>query len=202
MVFFTSELITKYDNYTDAKGKIRRLVQKEKLIPITKGLYEDDIAVNPLYLAPWICSPSYISFDYALSLYGLIPEAVYAYTSATFGKRKIKEYRNAFGFYVYRDVPKTVYPYGVLTKIDAPYSYNIASREKALCDKLYSIKPVKNQKELRYLLFDDLRIDEDAFWAMNMDDILFIAPLYHSSNLDHLAKLIHRHRRKMMSVHS
>lgn len=192
MVFSTCELINKYNNYSDTKGKISRLVQKKELIPITKGLYEDDITVNPLYLAPWICSPSYISFDYALSLYGLIPEAVYTYTSATFGKRKIKEYRNTFGFYVYRDVPKTVYPYGVLTKFDATYSYNIASCEKALCDKLYSIKPVKNQKELRYLLFEDLRIDEDVFWTMNMDDILFISPLYHSSNLDYLAKLIHK----------
>ncbi len=186
MVFSTGELVQKYKNYVDAKGKIRRLVEKGELIPIVRGLYEDDPNAEPSYLAQWIYSPSYLSFDYALYVYDLIPEASYAYTSATFGKRKKKTYNTAFGLYTYQDIPRNVYPYGILGKTDLNYSYQIAACEKALCDKLYTIKPVKNMKEFRYLLFEDLRIDEEDFWSLKMEDILFLAPLYNSTNLDFL----------------
>ena len=182
----------KYNDYSDVKGKIRRLVKNGNLIPIIKGLYEDDRNVNPAYLASWIYGPSYLSFDYALALYDLIPEAVYVYTSASFGKRKRKEYKNEFGVYTYQDVPRAVFPYGVSAKIESTYSYQVASCEKALCDKLYTLPPVKNMKEFRYLLFEDLRIDEYDFWNLNFEDIEFLAPLYHSTNLNFLLHIIQR----------
>ena len=144
------------------------------------------------YLAPWISSPSYLSFDYALYIYNIIPEAVYSYTSATFNKGKRKTYKNKFGTYVYQDVPKAVYPYGVMAKIDGNYTYHIATCEKAICDKLYTISPVKNMKEFRYLLFEDLRIDEDNFWQLNLNDMMFLAPLYHSTNLKFLIRFINK----------
>ena len=170
------------------------------LIPIIKGLYEDNPKVEPSYLAPWIYGPSYLSFDYALYFYDIIPETVYTYTSATFNKRKRKEYRNYFGVYTYRDVPKAVYHHGVTAKTDGNYSYHIATCEKAICDKLYTIAPVRNMKEFRYLLFEDLRIDEDNFWTLNLNDILFLAPLYHSTNLDFLIKLIQKKRKNTANV--
>jgi len=43
------------------------------------------LVVNLLY------TPSYVSFDYALSYYGLIPERVYEVTSATLHAKKIFE---------------------------------------------------------------------------------------------------------------
>lgn len=192
MIFSTSELMQIYKDYADTKGKIRRLVRKGDLIPIVKGLYEDNSKVEPSYLAPWISSPSYLSFDYALYIYNIIPEAVYSYTSATFNKGKRKTYKNKFGTYVYQDVPKAVYPYGVMAKIDGNYTYHIATCEKAICDKLYTISPVKNMKEFRYLLFEDLRIDEDNFWQLNLNDMMFLAPLYHSTNLKFLMQFIKR----------
>ena len=44
--------------------------------------YETDRNVPAYLLAGSIYGPSYISFEYALSRYGLIPEAVYAVTCA------------------------------------------------------------------------------------------------------------------------
>ena len=85
MTFTTSELLLKYASYGDAKGKIRRLVASGGLIPVARGVYEDDRATDPIWLAPWICSPSYLSFDYVLHIHDLIPEAVVVYTSATCG---------------------------------------------------------------------------------------------------------------------
>ena len=51
MIYSTSELMQKYSNYADAKGKIRRLVRDGKLIQFARGLYEDNAAIDPAYLA-------------------------------------------------------------------------------------------------------------------------------------------------------
>ena len=184
-------LAQQFAGYTDVKGKIRREVQGGRLVQVARGLYETDVHADGKYLAGAIYGPSYLSFDYALSVYSLIPEAVYGtYTSATFRKGKTKRYENAFGTFLYRDVPAAVYPFGVEIKVEGGYSYQIASPEKALCDKLYSLSPVYSVRALKELLFDDLRIDEAAFFALQKDDILQLAPLYRATNLKLLARFM------------
>ena len=184
-------LAQQFADYTDVKGKIRREVQSGRLVQVVKGLYETDARTDGKYLAGAIYGPSYLSFDYALSVHALIPETVYnTYTSATFRKGKTKRYENAFGTFLYRDVPAAVYPLGVEIKVEGGYSYQIASPEKALCDKLYSLSPVYSVKALKELLFDDLRIDEGVFYAMRKIDIFQLAPLYRATNLKLLAKLM------------
>lgn len=194
MIYSFDELALKFRDYTDVKGKIRREIKSGKLIPITRGLYETDKSVSGRYLAEIIYRPSYLSFDYALAEYSLIPEAVYTYTSATFRKRRTKIYQNHFGTFTYRDVPADVYHLGIFLRCDEDRSYQIATPEKALCDKLYSISPVKNLRELETLLFDDLRIDELEFKKLNMEDLNELSALYHATNLDLLKRLV---RRKM-----
>ncbi len=184
-------LAQQFADYTDVKGKIRREVQSGRLVQVVKGLYETDARTDGKYLAGAIYGPSYLSFDYALSVHALIPETVYnTYTSATFRKGKTKRYENAFGTFLYRDIPAAVYPLGVEIKVEGGYSYQIATPEKALCDKLYSLSPVYSVKALKELLFDDLRIDEGVFYAMRKIDIFQLAPLYRATNLKLLAKLM------------
>ena len=90
-------LAQQFAGYTDVKGKIRREVQGGRLVQVARGVYETDARTDGKYLAGAIYGPSYLSFDYALSVYSLIPEAVYGtYTSATFQKGKTKRYENAF----------------------------------------------------------------------------------------------------------
>ena len=195
MICSFDDLQIKFQGYTDIKGKIRREVQAGRLIPVARGLYETDNTISGKYLAGHIYGPSYLSFDFALYVYSLIPEAVYnTYTSATFDKRKTKKYQNHFGTFTYRDIPTEVYPLGVLIMEENGYSYQIATPEKALCDKLYTISPVSNLTELKELLFDDLRIDEDEFEKLDKNTLETLAPLYHSTNLNLLAKLIRRNR--------
>lgn len=195
MIYTFDDLQIKFQGYTDIKGKIRREVQAGRLIPVARGLYETDNTISGKYLAGRIYGPSYLSFDFALYVHSLIPEAVYnTYTSATFDKRKTKKYQNHFGTFTYRDIPTEVYPLGVLIVEENGYSYQIATPEKALCDKLYTISPVSNLTELKELLFDDLRIDEDEFEKLDHNTLETLAPLYHSTNLNLLAKLIRRNR--------
>ena len=112
-------LAQQFAYYTDVKGKIRREVQGSRLVQVARGLYETDANSDGKYLAGAIYGPSCLSFDYALSVHALIPEAVYGtYTSATFRKGKTKRYENAFGTFSYRDVPAAVYPLGVEIRVE------------------------------------------------------------------------------------
>ena len=181
-------LAQQFAGYTDVKGKIRREVQGGKLMQVARGLYETDARTDGKYLAGAIYGPSYLSFDYALSVHAPVYDT---YTSATFRKGKTKRYENAFGTFLYRDVPAAVYPLGMEIKVEGGgYSYQIASPEKALCDKLYSLSPVYSVRALKELLFDDLRIDEAAFFALHKDDISQLAPRYRATNLKLLAKFM------------
>ena len=192
MIVTASMLFDQYKDYGDPAGKIMRLRKEGKIISLTRGLYETDPKAPGQCLAGAIYGPSYLSFDYALSVYGLIPEAVYAYTSATFEKKKKKEYDNQFGRYLYRDVPPAVYPFGIVVREEGGYSYLIATPEKALCDKLYSMPPVASVRDIELMLFDDLRIDEDGFSKLNAEDILQVGERYRCNNLKYLMKYLNR----------
>ncbi len=191
MILTFDSLAQKFGNYTDVRGKIRREVQSGRLTQVARGLYETDAHADGTYLAGAIYGPSYLSFDSVLSMYSLIPEAVIGtYTSATFRKGKTKQYENAFGVFTYRDIPSAAYPFGVQLRQEGGYSYQVATPEKALCDKLYAVSPVGSVKALRALLFDDLRIDEGEFGRLNFDDVRELAPLYRSTNHNYLIKLL------------
>ncbi len=179
--------------YSNKNTKICREVKNGNLIKIVNGLYETDSNINGYLLAGSIYGPSYLSFDFALSYYGLIPEKVTAFTSATCNKKKKKSYDNQFGTFLYRDVPVAVYPLGINVIEEREYVYQIATPEKALCDKLYTLTPIKNMTELENVLFYDLRIDMDEFHKLNLQDIEEISNFYHSTNVN----LLYRYMRKI-----
>lgn len=189
MIKTYNTLLKELHNYHAPNNKISRMVKTGSVTPITKGLYETDKSIPGYLLANIIYGPSYLSFDFALSYYGLIPEAVYTFTSATFEKKKEKTYNNHFGTFTYRDVPSSAYPYGIRLVSEGQYSFAIATPEKALCDKLYVETPVKNKKVLVELLFSDLRVDEAAFQQLNKEMLLTLTDLYKSTNLSFSKKL-------------
>lgn len=178
--------------YVNPKAKIRRRVDSGELVPVVRGLYETDPNIPAYYLAPIIYGPSYLSFEFALSYYSLIPEAVYAFTSATFEKKKTKKYTTPFGTFTYRDVPSEAYPVGIILHAESGYGFQIASPEKAICDELYMLSPLKNRGELEDLLFEDLRIDKDDFLRLNMEDLFEIANCYHTKNHSLLQAYVRR----------
>ena len=159
MIKTTAMILSKLDKYVSPADKLTRMVQKGKYFPIIKGLYETDKATPGYLLAESIYGPSYLSFEFALSYYGLIPEAVYTFTSATFEKKKKKIYETEFGTFTYRDIPSRAYAYNIDIIEEGNYSYKIATMEKALCDQVYKMHPVSNYRELEELLFENLRID-------------------------------------------
>lgn len=170
--------------------KISRMRERKEIIRLRKDLYETDIQAPGCLEAAAICSPSYLSFEYVLALHGLIPEAVHTWTSAACGQRKQKIYQNALGNFTYCDVPRRAFPYEVQLRKEGNRLYPIASPEKALCDKLYTLRPIRSKKEMRYMLFEDLRLDPEAFGKLDLRVLKELCPLYKATTLRTFEKVI------------
>ena len=194
MVILNSIVKYKLNGYSNKNNKINRDIKNKRLFKIINGLYETNPNASGYLLAGSIYGPSYISFEYALSFYGLIPERVTTITCATFDKKKKKKYNTNFGVFTYRDVPSTAYPEDILLKIEGDYSYQIATKEKALCDKLYTLSPLENYANLENTLFNDLRIDEEEFNKLDYKRIEKLSDLYHSTNVSLLSRYLRRNR--------
>jgi hypothetical protein len=72
----------------DVVNQLYRWSRAGKLIPLRRGMYTladryRHVPVPPATLANALCFPSYLSGLWALSFYGLIPEAVPVHTSVT-----------------------------------------------------------------------------------------------------------------------
>lgn len=175
-------LVDELKDYANPAAKIARMVKSGEIVRIKQGLYETNLQTDGILLAEAIYGPSYLSFEFALSYHGLIPEAVYQYTSAAFEKKRTKLFETPFGVFSYRDVPFHVFPMGVQMILQGENSFRLATPEKALCDELYKLPPCANRTELGQLLFDNLRIDKEAVLSLNLNELNDLASLYQSKN--------------------
>ena len=85
-------------------------------------------------IANRLYEPSYISFEMALSHFGLIPEGVYGITSAT--TKKTSVWKTPVGEFVYRKIKPSLMVGYTLEKF-RNHTIKIAEMEKALLDYLY-----------------------------------------------------------------
>ena len=90
MIYDSQALKVKYANYSNINQKISLEEKRGNIIRIKRGLYTDNLLTDAPIIANVCYGPSYLSFEYALSYYGLIPEYVSSYTSATFSKKIIR----------------------------------------------------------------------------------------------------------------
>ena len=196
MIQTTSMLLTQLQDYANPNTKLARLVKAGNYYPIVNGLYETEKDTPGYILAGSIYGPSYLSFDFALAYHGLIPEMVFTFTSATFEKKKKKIFQTPFGCFTYRDIPASVYPLGIYLKREGSYAFQIATPEKALCDKLYTLPPVRNLSEMRQMLTEDLRIETAALQTLHMADLQLLQNYYHATNVTMLIKFLKKEQKE------
>lgn len=190
MIKTTAMLIEEQKEYRYPANKISRMVSEGTIFPVVRGLYTTDKNFPGQFLAASIYSPSYLSFEFALSYWELIPEAVYVYSSATFDKKKKKQFKTEFGLFTYRDVPKEAYPLGIQIVKSGENAFFIADPEKALCDKLYTLSPVANLDALSELIFLSLRIDKPEFALLDVEKMAYYARFYRTTNHKLLIKML------------
>ena len=113
-------------------------------------------------IANHLYGPSYVSLEFALSYFGLIPEGVADVTSVT--TKRAKTFRNSLARFSYQRLPTRYYAQGIQQlKVSEKISFMIAEPEKALCDWLVLTPNLKiySSKTMRILLLEDLRLDEE-----------------------------------------
>ena len=193
MIYDHIMLADKFKAYSNVNQKIALEMRKGTFVKIKRGLYSNDVKADAPVLANVCLSPSYLSFEYALAFYGLIPEKVSLYSSACFGKKTNKVFESEALILSYSSIPEPVFPEGIrFLRNEAGMRYKIARPEKALCDTLYSSYPVRSLKDLKTKLFEDLRLDEARLNELDFDFILGIIPLYRSNTLNVFGKYIRK----------
>lgn len=195
MYYDTLYLISNLSDYASPKMKLTSLVKSGEYTRIRRGLYIKGNDYNLKTLANVIYGPSYISFEYALSYYGMIPERVETVTSAVYNKNKDKVFDTPAGRFTYRYINPGIYFYGIDRQEENGEPYLIASKEKALCDILYKIKNSGTNTNIEHLLFEDLRIKEDEFLKLKITDLKLIVPLYRRILLNKMLEYL-KSRRK------
>lgn len=151
-------------DYKSPRAKLTTLLQKGDLIRVKKGLYLFGSEYrrglySPEIMANKIYGPSYVSREYALAYYGLIPEYVAEVTSIS--TKRARNFDTPIGRFSYAYLPPKLYQVNFnLVSVRNNETALLATPEKALTDLLYfrDDRP-ETLNELVNLLFDDLRLD-------------------------------------------
>jgi predicted transcriptional regulator of viral defense system len=191
MIKTAADLIDEFPrSYAQPYHRLSLLKRKGEIFELKRGIYETDKNAEPLSLAGVIAGPSYISFETALSYYDLIPEQAKTYLSASFALRKKKTFSNAFGTFIYQDIPEKAYPFGTRFMEVKGRKFEIATPEKALCDTLCKIKPMKDVSELQEWLFSFMRMEEKEILALDSAGINGWTSFYAKKNIYLLASYL------------
>ena len=192
--------------YSRPRDKISDLLRKGVIVRVKKGIYifGKDYRRQPFsreVLANLIYGPSYISLDYALHYFGLIPERVEAVTSVTTGRSR--RYATPVGLFRYRMIPLAAFRIGMdRVELDDGRSFLIATPEKALADKIRDDRGngLQTQGRLMDYLENDLRIDPAALAKLDRAQLGAIARRYRSRKLQLLSDLLKRLERSSHGV--
>lgn len=138
-------------------------IKKGELVKLRNGWYAfaDYVKIPDFqeYIANRIYRPSYISLQYALSHYGMIPEAVMQITSVTSLKKDY--FKNPFGEFYYQSVkPELMTGYKPLS-ITGGKTVLFATPEKALFDFLYLNPYYNTESDMLELRLDENFMNED-----------------------------------------
>lgn len=151
------------------QAQLSRWVTAGRLIKLARGKY---ILAHPYRkssppleaIANRLVYPSYVSFERALSWYGLIPEAVPVITSITTGRPQVIE--NALGAFQYRHIqPRLFWGYEAV-EIQRE-SCMVAFSEKALLDLFYFHSGPATLAWIQEMRFQNLdSVDTDRLEAL------------------------------------
>lgn len=143
------------------RSRLNEWQNKGYIKKLRRGYYMfADVALNEetlFLIANRLYTPSYISFEMALSYYGLIPEGVYSITSAS--SRKTARFATPIAEFSYRRVKPSLL-FGYRLEKQNGQRYKIAEIEKAALDYLYL-----NPKIVEKADFHEWRFNSQEFLA-------------------------------------
>ena len=194
----TGTIASCFDHLSSPSEKIRALEKDGQLIRLKRGLYvvSEEVSgrsVNACLCANHIYGPSYVSLQWALRWYGLIPERVYTMTSVT--TKRTRMFENSLGRFTYEQVTPDYFAIGINNIEEDGVSFLMACREKALCDMILhdSYLPPQSMKGLWQYLEEDIRFDMDELATFDVNIIEACAQQGRKENiLNNLIKILKR----------
>ena len=182
--FSTNQIVSVFPDFNSMN--LTRWVKQGDVVRLRRGWFsfpefQKDIdfvrlAANRIY------RPSYISLQYALSFYGMIPESVVQFTSVT--TLKTANFENLWGQFSYQNVKESLMfgyePHVVSHPLANGQAFMMATPEKALLDFLY-LNPYYNKHDE----LEELRLDEDFMTeSLNRERLLDFLQKFKSKILD------------------
>ncbi len=181
------------DGYTNPNDFISRLVKSEELIRLKNGFFiiAEKIEKSPIpyeQIANLLYGPSYISFEWALSFYKMIPEGVYVITSTSASKSKT--FTTPIGTFDYVYLSHHRYAISIDQKENALGKFLIATPEKALADLIHLKGKQLEGHDLLIDLIEDRKIDETLLKNLNKKHLAEIANNYKSRSVTNLINVL------------
>lgn len=163
------------NGYKSPNDKISELLKSKALISIRRGLYiigpgMDLPAPEPFLIANHLRGPSYVSLESALSFWNMIPERAHEIASVSLKTSKV--YTTPVGRFSYKQLKPPYYSYGIKSvQFSTKQSMLIASREKALCDKIVLTSGInlRSIKQTQEFLLEDLRIEREELRTLDKE---------------------------------
>jgi hypothetical protein len=191
-------LLALLHSYQRPRDWIQRMVKNGELIRLRNGFYliAEKIQHGSEQIIPYeqvanlLYGPSYVSLEWALSFYGMIPERTYTVTSMTLGR--MKEYQTPVGDFTYYPLRSSSYSIGVDQKQSASSigGFLMASREKALADFVFKACKRLDQKQLEIELLESKRLDLEIMRELDKSLLSEIAKSYRSKSVRYLMNLV------------
>jgi len=164
--------------------QLSRWVRSGKLHQVRRGWYliaspyrRRDVA--PEVIAATVVHPAYLSLDWALHYYDMIPEFVPNPTLVT--TRRNRQITFSHSVFIYHHVQPSFF-FGYRLENPGGGAVPLADREKALLDKIYLFslrEPLSREwlQELRLQNLDDFDLDRFAAYAERLRAARFAAPV-------------------------
>lgn len=166
--------------------QISKLNKDGYIQKIRNGLYifsNKKKSVPVEHFAFKIYNPSYISLEWALYNYGLIPEMVYNTTSVS--TKATRKFKNVFGIFIYRNIKKEFF-WGYNKSEKNGCVYLIAEPEKALLDYIYfNLSKIKNDNDIA-----ELRLNTSLIKKLDLKKLEEYTNLFKNKKIDDIIKKI------------
>lgn len=172
----------------ELKNQLSRWKKTGKLLALRRGLFilnEKDRKLKPsrLFISSEMYKPSYVSLEYALSSYGIIPEKVPAVTCITTKKTMVVE--NVLGTFSYRHVKPECFTGFTAKKDEEGFTYYLAEPEKAIVDFIY-LNLSKLHGDAVSVLKESYRLDLPV--RLNRSKLIRFAGLFNNARLLEIVK--------------
>lgn len=201
-------LMALLSGYARPRDKITGMLRRGEIVRVKKGLYlfGEQYRRRPYsreLLANLIYGPSYVSLEFALQYYGLIPEQVATVTSVAYGRAR--RFETPAGLFTYQSVPLAAFQGSVQrVELQNDVAFLVALPEKALAEKVRAERGagIVTQKEIGTYLLENLRIDPSALSAMHIEKLREIGQRYRSRRVHLLCQWLKRFQRRQGGPHA